>query len=124
MSRPGRLPVGAVTGADVLAVLEPVWTMLDEARRIKQRMNLVMQWAGAQGYREDPAGDVLSAALPTVDRTSTPRRALPYAVVPAALEKVRASGAGASIWLDFEAMVLCAVRSGEARLATWDEVDL
>ncbi len=125
MDRLGTLPVGAVASADVLAVLEPVWATLDEAPRIRQRIGLVMQWAIAQGHRRDnPAGEVLTAALPAVDRSATPREALPWAEVPAALAKVRACGAGRSIRLAFELMVLCAVRSAEAREARWDEVDL
>ncbi len=125
MDRLGRLPVGAVTSADVLAVLQPVWGSLDEARRIRQRIGLVMQWAIAQGHRRDnPAGEVLTAALPKVDRRAESRLALPWAEVPAALAKVRACGPGPSIRLAFELMVLCAVRSAEAREATWDEVDL
>ena len=123
--RIGNRRVDAITAADLLAVLKPVWTSMDEARRIRQRIGLVMQWAIAQGYRSDnPAGEVLVAALPRVDRRPTPRLALPHTEVAAALAKVRASSAGIGIKLGFEAMVLCAVRSGEARRATWDEVDL
>ena len=121
----GNRRVDAVTAADLLAVLEPIWASMDEARRIRQRMDLVMRWAIARGFRSDnPAGDVLAAALPKLDRRPTPRLALPHAEVAAALAKVRASSAGPGIKLAFEAMVLCAVRSGEARRATWDEVDL
>ena len=125
LDRLGELPVGAVATADLLDVLAPLWGSLDEARRLKQRMGLVMQWAVAQGYRcDNPAGEVLAAALPPVGRRTTPRAALPYADVPAALATVRASDAGRPIRLAFEFMVLCAARSGEARQATWDEMDL
>ena len=125
LERIGNRRVDAIAAGDPLAVLEPVWTSMDEARRIRQRIGLVMQWAVAQGFRSDnPAGEVLAAALPRVDRRSTPRLALPHGEVAEALAKVRASSAGAAIRLAFEAMVLCAVRSGEARRATWDEVDL
>ena len=125
LERMGNRRVDAITSADLLAVLEPIWASMDEARRIRQRIGLVMQWAIARGFRSDnPAGDVLGAALPRVYRKATPRLALPHAEVAAALAKVRASGAGPGIRLAFEAMVLCAVRSGEARRAAWDEVDL
>ena len=125
LDRIGNRRVDAITAADLLAVLQPIWASMDEARRVRQRIGLVMQWAVAQGYRPDnPAGDVLDAALPRVDRRPTPRLALPHGEVSAALAKVRTSSAGPGIRLAFEAMVLCAVRSGEARRATWDEVDL
>ena len=55
----GDLPVGAITGADVLGLLEPVWTAKPEtARRVRQRVKTVLDWAVAQGLRLDnPAGD-------------------------------------------------------------------
>ena len=49
--------------------------------------------------------------------------AVPYAQVAAAVAKVRASGAYPITILCFELLVLCAVRSGEARLARWEEID-
>ncbi len=125
MDRLGRMPVGAVKTADVLAVLQPVWATLHEAPRLRQRIGLAMQWAVAQGHRADnPAGDALTAALPRARRAATPRRALHHSEVSAALATVRGSDAPLPVRFAFEAMVLCAVRSGEARGATWDEVDL
>ena len=125
LPRIGKRRVDAITPAALLSVLQPIWAPMDEARRIRQRIGLVMRWAVARGYRPDnPAGDILSAALPRVSRKATPRLALPHGEVAAALDKVRASGAGIGVRLAFEAMVLCAVRPGEARRATWDEVDL
>ena len=125
LPRFGKRRVDAITAGDLLAVLQPIWAPMDEARRIRQRIGLVMRWAVARGYRPDnPAGDVLAAALPKVGRKSTPRLALPHGEVAGALMKVRRSNAGAGIRLAFEAMVLCAVRPGEVRRARWDEVDL
>ena len=51
-------------------------------------------------------------------------RSLPYGEVAAAIATVRASGAYTATALCFEFLVLCAVRSGEARLARWEEIDL
>ena len=47
MHRIGKRRVDAVTAADLLAVLEPIWASMDEARRIRQRIELVMHWAVA-----------------------------------------------------------------------------
>ncbi len=125
LPRIGNRRVDSINPADLLAVLQPIWAPLDEARRIRQRIGLVMRWAVARGYRPDnPAGDILAAALPQVSRKATPRLALPHGEVSRALEKVRQSSAGPGVRFAFEAMVLCAVRPGEARRATWDEVDL
>ena len=51
-------------------------------------------------------------------------RALPYGEVSGALERVEASGASAAAKLCFRFLILTAARSGEARGATWAEIDL
>ena len=121
----GRQPVDSIRPRDVMRVLLPLWgAMPESARRIRQRISIVMKWAVAQGYRADnPAGNALGAALPRVPSTETHYCALPYGRVPAALRKVRASGAYVGKLLCFEFLVLCAVRNAEARLARWDEID-
>lgn len=121
----GEKSVSEITPADVLAVLTPIWQVKQEtARRVRRRMRAVMRWCIAQGYRGDnPAGDVIGQALP---RHKGPRRhypALPYTNVAAALRTVKASKAYKVTHLCFEFLVLCAVRSGEARLARWEEID-
>ena len=63
--RIGAMPVSAVTTADVLAILTPIWHDKPEtARRVRQRIGAVMKWAVAMGHRPDnPAGDALGQAL-------------------------------------------------------------
>ncbi len=69
-----------------------------------------MKWAVAMGYRPDnPAGDALGQAL---GRQQT------------VVQHMRASQAAVTTKRAFEFLVLTAARSGEARLATWDEMDL
>ena len=125
-ARIGRKRVDAITTADVIAVLSPIWTTTPRlARRIRQRIAAVMKWAAAEGYRDDnPAGDAVVAALPSVKVRPVHRRALPYAEVAAAIAAVRGSARGTAVRLGFEFMVLTAVRSGEARLARWEDIDL
>ncbi len=125
MKRLGRRRVDQITTADVMAVLIPHWHTKNETmRRVRQRIGAVMKWAIAQGYRDDnPAGDAISAALPKNGSVRRHQRALPFPDVGAALEKVRTSGAQTLTALAFEFLVLTATRSGEVRLATWDEVD-
>lgn len=122
----GSKPSNAVSGADVLGVLSPIWnTRPETARRVKQRIGTVMKWTIAQGWRTDNPAETISKALPKHDRSKVKHRlALPYDAVPAALRKVRDSDAGAATKLAFEFLVLTASRSGETRLATWEEVDL
>ncbi len=120
----GHMPVHAVETADVMDVLTPIWTdRHTTATRVRHRIAAVMKWAIAQGHRPDnPAGEALAAALPRVEAARTHFRALPHAEVGAALARVRASD-GLSVRLALEFLVLCAVRSGEARGARWDEMD-
>ena len=126
MPRLGRLRVSVVTTADVMAVLLPIWhDKRETARRVRQRIGAIMKWAVAQGHRQDnPAGEAIAAALPRNGAVRKHMAALPHSEVAGALAKVRASAAGTSTKLAFEFLVLTAARSGEVRLATWDEIDL
>ena len=123
----GTIPVSDVETADVLAALTPVWNSKPEtARRVRQRISAIMDWTVAQGYKVDnPAGDALRAMLQKNVRTRQRQRALDHPEVCNAVELVRDSQ---RVWpvtkLGFEFMVLTAARSGEARGATWDEIDL
>ena len=124
--RLGQRSVADITTADVMAVLMPIWNEKPEtARRVRQRISTVMKWAVAQGYRADnPAGDAIGAALPKHNgKAKRHHRALPHGEVAAAIKAVRGSGAGIAVKLAFEFLVLTAARSGEVRLATWDEID-
>ena len=59
-------PVDRIKTADVMALLLPIWNEKPvTARRVRQRVGVVMRRAVAQGYREDnPAGEAIGAALP------------------------------------------------------------
>ena len=126
LPRPGRMPVDAVTGKDVMDVLQPIWSRMPvTARRVRRRIGAIMKWAVAQGYRTDnPAGDAISAALPNNNVQPVHPLALPHAEVGAAVVKVRRFGVYAGTVLSFEFLVLTACRSAEVRGATWDEIDL
>ena len=85
-----------------------------------------MKWAVAMGYRPDnPAGDALGQALGRQQAVvQHMRAAVPHRAVADALATVRASQASVTTKRAFEFLVLTAARSGEVRLATWDEMDL
>lgn len=122
--RLGPIKAAEVTSADVLAALSSIWTDKPEtARRVRQRIGMVMKWCIAQGWRKDnPAVDI-ERALPKTSKAQRHRRALPYAEVSNCLSVVRGSGASAATKLALEFLVLTAVRSGEVREATWGEFD-
>ncbi len=122
----GKLTVSDVTTADVMTTLLPIWNEKEEtARRVRQRIGAVMKWSVAQGFREEnPAGDAISAALPRHYIVRSHHRALPHHEVPDVIAAVRSSDASISVKLAFEFLVLTACRSGEVRLATWEEINL
>ncbi|HEX2460920.1 MAG TPA: Arm DNA-binding domain-containing protein, partial [Vicinamibacterales bacterium] len=48
----GERPVNAIESGDVLKALSPIWTTKPEtARRLKQRIRVVLDWSKASGYR-------------------------------------------------------------------------
>ena len=112
--------------ADVPAILVPICHAKPEtARQVRQRIGAVMKWAVAMGYRPDnPAGDALGHAVGRQGAVVQHMPALPHGAVPDALATVRTSLALVTIKDAFELLVLTAARSGEVRLATWDEMDL
>ena len=123
--RIGSRPVSEVDTADVLDVLTPIWHVKPEtARAVRQRIRSVIEWAIALDMRPDNPCDRVLPALGSQNNIVTHRLALPHKDVAAAIETVRASGAAPVVKLAFEFLVLTAMRSAEARLATWDEIDI
>lgn len=121
----GTKRIDAVSSADVLEVLTPIWNKNNEtARRVRQRIGTVLKWAMAQGWRSDNPAETITRALPKYDRSKVQhRKALPYTQVADALKLVRESPALPTSKLAFEFLVLTATRSAETRLATWSEID-
>ena len=120
----GDMAVDEITSADILAVLEPIWTAKPEtASRVKQRMETIMDWVVTHGHRLDnPAGKALFKVLPRMNREPNHHLALHYSQVGWALSKVRESTSNQLTKLAFEFLVLTAARSGEVRKANWGEI--
>ena len=123
--RIGRRPVSEVTTADVLEILTPIWHVKAEtARAVRQRIRSVLEWAIAMDLRDDNPCDRVLPVLGPQNDIVTHRLALPHKDVAAAIETVRTSKSGQpAVRLAFEFLVLTAARSGEVRLATWEEID-
>ncbi len=120
----GRL-VSEVTGADVLEVLMPIWhEKAQTARRVRQRIRAVLEWAVAVELRVDNPCDRLGPVLGPQQATVEHMRALAHQDAPAAVDAVRASEAAAVVKLAFELLVLTAARWGEVRGAEWTEIDI
>jgi integrase len=120
----GTMPVDAVTSAIILEALGPIWhTKPETARRVKQRIGVVLDWAHARGYRDELAPmRGVDAGLPKQKVRDRHHAAIPYADLPALWQRLCASGGTSALALRLA--ILTAARSGEVRLAKWDEVDL
>lgn len=121
----GALRVNRITSADVLRALSPIWTAKPEtARRVRQRIGTVLDWATAAGHR-DGANPIAGIAkgLPKQSDKADHHAALPYVDVPAFVTALRASTAGEVAKLAFEFLILNASRTGEVIGATWAEID-
>ena len=123
--RVGSRPVSVVNTADVLEILTPIWHVnAATAREVRQRIRSVLEWAVALDMRNDNPCDRVVAVLGPQNDIVRHRQALPHKDVAAAIETVRTSKSGQpAVRLAFEFLVLTAARSGEVRLATWDEMD-
>lgn len=119
----GDKPVAAIDVAAVLDVLRPIWVPKAEtARRVRQRIDTVMDWAIAHGYAEkNPVGSAV-VFLPKQRDAAEHHAALPYRDVPAFMRKLRTLTLTPSR-LALEFLILTAARSGEIRGATWAEID-
>ena len=123
--RIGHVPVCDVTSADVLDTLQSVWHHRPEtARRLRQRISAVMEWAVAMQYRTDNPCARVGPILGPQPGLVRHMPALHHSKVAAAIQTIQASGATQAVKLAFEFLVLTATRSGEVRGARWDEFDL
>ena len=72
----------------------------------------------------NPAGEGIDGALPSMPKVKAHFRAIPYQEVGPALAAIESSHASLAAKLCFRFLVLTSARSGEARGARWDEIDL
>ena len=125
----GKLPVRLITMRDVRRVLDPIWkTKTETASRVRSRIENILDWAKAHGYREgeNPAKwrgnlDKVFPKRSKVQRV-VHHAAMKYAEIAAFIRQLRGMSGVAPQALEFA--ILSAARSGEVRGARWDEFDL
>ncbi|MBV9017557.1 MAG: integrase arm-type DNA-binding domain-containing protein [Alphaproteobacteria bacterium] len=120
----GDLAVGAVDTGLVLRVVEPIWTIKPEtASRVRGRIETILDWAAARGYRdrENPARwrGHLNTVLPSPANAKRALRekkgkdehhpALPYADLPAFIAELKQRKSTSAYALEY--VVLTAVRT-------------
>lgn len=121
--------IGSIRTADVVAVLRPLWGVKQEsAEKLREAIERVLDAAKVEGHRagDNPAAwkgnleHVLHKPNELVAKKHHP--AMPHLEIRDFMTKLAGVNGVAARALEFT--VLTAVRSGEARGATWQEVDL
>ena len=118
-----------ITTPDVLKILEPIWlTKHETASRLRGRIEAVLDYGKAMGWRtgENPAvwrGN-LRILLPHYSKARNVKHhaAVPFEDMPEFMPFLRSREAITARLLEF--IILTAARSGEARNATFDEIDV
>lgn len=112
-----------------MKVLEPIWTVKPEtATRIRARIESVLSWAKARGFRtgDNPAAwkGHLDNLLPARGKIAKimHHAALPYDQLSAFIQALRQQEGIAPLALEFA--VLTAARTAEVLGVCWNEVDL
>jgi len=121
----GDRPVDKIGTAEVLKALSPIWlTKPETARRVRQRIGTVMDWAKAAGHRSgDNPIDGITKGLPKQPKQKGHHAALPYVEVSDFIDQLQETNATESTKLAFEFLILTATRTSEVRFAMWPEID-
>ncbi len=124
----GKLPVDHITIELVHRVLQPIWIKKTEtATRVRQRIEVVLDWCKARGYckGDNPARlkGALGELLPKSQKIKKVEHhpAIPYRQINQFTTELRKQGGTAPLALEF--MLLTAARTGEVVAAKWDEVN-
>jgi integrase len=125
----GDLPVAAIDVGLVMKIVEPLWNTKNETgTRVRGRIEVVLDWAAARGYRqgENPARwrGHLENLLPKPSKVQrvVHHAALPYGRVPGVIAELRHQDSVGARALEF--LILTAARLGEVIGARWDEINL
>lgn len=119
----GDLRIDQVGTGHVRDALAEIWlTKPETARRVRQRIGKVLDYAHGAGWRAAFAMAAVNGSLPEQPRNSGRFEAMPYDQVPKFLQSLKERISMGRLAL--EALILTAARSGEIRGARWSEVDL
>jgi integrase len=125
----GKQPVELITTDLIYKVLEPIWiTKTETATRVRQRIEVVLDWCKARGYLkgDNPARlkGALGELLPKAQKIKKVEHhaAIHYNQVHEFVIDLRAMKGVAPLALEF--MLLTAARTGEVIGSCWDEIDM
>lgn len=121
------LPIDAITTDHVVRALTPIWAAMPEtAQRNRERMERVLDFAGAIKMRsgKNPAvmrGN-LEYVLPSIKSRPKRQGTIPFAQVPAFLQRLRSKLDVSAYMLEF--LILSASRTTPILEARWVDIDL
>lgn len=121
----GKKLVSEITAPDIQSALLPIWlTKGETARRVRQRIAVVLDYAKGKGWRETEAP--MRAVSQLMKGLTQPKggnfAALPWAELPTFVSGLRAAEPSTGRHA-LQFLILTAARSGEIRGATWGEID-
>ena len=120
----GHIKVNEITSSNLLSALQPIWLSKPEtARRIRQRIGVVLKWCIANEWRRDNPADNISEGLPKQPKKKDHRKSISYTEVGNFISSLKEYTSGLIPKLALEFLILTATRPIETRLASWKEID-
>ncbi|WP_060979901.1 MULTISPECIES: tyrosine-type recombinase/integrase [Pseudomonadota] len=127
-----NMPVADIHAPEIIAVMKRkgLWAKKPEmARKVRQRISKVLEFAKASGWRKDelPEPKTISIVLPDRDKASKSHDSMHYSEVPAffasMLEAIEQPRGNSPARLALLFTILTGARSGEVRNARWEQID-
>ena len=122
----GSKLVSEVAPKDVLDLITPLWhEKAQTARYVRSKLSVVMEWSITEGFRTatNPAKPSVTSSLGRQE-PATHHKSLPPSQLGSALAIIRDSDGWWAIKCCLSFIAFTGARSGEARRATWDQIDL
>ena len=124
----GDLPVSVVGETDIFKAIEPLWAEKPEtAKRVLQRVAVVLRWSQAKNLRLISAVDTINNVknmLPIQRNIRSPRKAMPFRDVPGFLKRLRSSDLDRSIKIAFEFLILTVRSANEVSNTSLADIDI
>jgi integrase len=121
----GTIKIDQIETHHLLSVLVPIWNSKPEtAKRVKQRLKVVFDWAKAKGFREggNPV-DGVKFGLNKQPRIRQHYKALPYNEIGKFWNRLESKNSNKTANLAFKFLILTASRLSEVLNAEWSEID-
>ena len=122
----GDYPVDLITRKAVQDIIEPIWyDKTETARRVHLRIKAVLLYCVGRDYISNNVADgAIDGVLPKQPTVKSHHRSLPYSEMPDAVRTIEEKATESPSRLCLLLVITTGCRSGEARGATWDEIDM